>query len=258
MKKTPRVLIFSGYGLNCEDETKIAFELAGAKADIIHINDLVAQPALLKQYDIAVLPGGFSYGDHLGSGKAYALKLKHHLAKPLQDFIKRDTLLIGICNGFQILTSAGILPGTLLPNSSARYIDRWVDLRAAGKSPWLAGVTKLSLPIAHGEGRYYVTKDELKKIKEAEAIALTYTKGDICTFQNLSSNPNGAMEDIAGVLAYNGRVLGLMPHPERAISFFQLPDWTYRAEKVKREGHIPQEEGPGLVLFKNAVRYFNR
>jgi phosphoribosylformylglycinamidine synthase len=256
MNNKPRALIFSGYGLNCEEETKCAFLQAGGEADIVHINDLIKNPSLLKKYQVVALPGGFSYGDHLGSGRAYALKLNNHLGDELRKFIERDTLLIGICNGFQILTGIGILPGSLLPNSSARYIDRWVDLKVEGESPWLTGIQTLSLPIAHGEGRYYVTPDELKKLKKENAIAVSYIKGDICTFQDLPANPNGALENIAGVLGYNGRVLGLMPHPERGISFFQLPHWTYVQEDMKRKGFTPEEEGPGLALFKNAVRYF--
>jgi phosphoribosylformylglycinamidine synthase subunit PurQ / glutaminase len=256
MKKRPQALIFSGYGLNCEEETKFAFEKAGADAHIVHINDLIDQPSLLKRHDIVALPGGFSYGDHLGSGRAYGLKLNNHLHDALRSFIERDTLLIGICNGFQILTSAGLLPGTLLPNATARYSDRWVDLKVVGESPWLTGLETLSLPIAHGEGRYYVTQEELRALQQKKAIALSYTKGEICAFQNLPANPNGALADTAGVLGHNGRVLGLMPHPERAISFFQLPHWTFLKEDMKRKGLTPQEEGPGLALFRNAVRYF--
>ncbi len=258
-KKTtakPRALIFAGYGLNCEEETKFAFEKAGGAADIWHINDVIENPAVLKKYEILAFPGGFSYGDDLGSGRAYALKLRNHLQESIQQFVERDTLVIGICNGFQILTGTDILPGSLLQNTSARYVDRWVDLKVEGNSPWLTGIEKLSVPIAHGEGRYYVTNAELKKLQKDNAIAFTYTKGEICKFQDLPANPNGALADIAGVLGYDGRVLGLMPHPERAVSFFQLPHWTYLQEEMKRKGRKPQEEGPGLALFRNAVRYF--
>ena len=131
-KSKPLVLIFSGYGLNTEDETKIAFEMAGASADIVHINDIIARPAILKQVQIVVFPGGFSYGDDTGSGKAYANRVKQHLGEALEKFLARDTLAIGICNGFQIITNAGILPGALIANDSARYICRWVDLEVEG------------------------------------------------------------------------------------------------------------------------------
>ena len=153
MKKKPKVMVMSGYGLNCEEETAFAFEKAGAEADIVHINDLIKKPKMLSKYQILAFPGGFSYGDDTGSGKAYALKFKNHLAKELKEFLSRDTLLIGICNGFQIVTNLGILPGALTYNKNPVYMDRWVDLKAAGKSPWLAGIEKISLPIAHGEGR---------------------------------------------------------------------------------------------------------
>ncbi len=257
MKHHPRAIILSGYGLNCEEETKHAFEAAGGEADIVHLNDLIEKPTLLARYEIAALPGGFSYGDHLGSGRAYGLKLSNHLQSALHAFTKRDTLMLGICNGFQILTRIGILPGTLLPNASARYIDRWVDLKVEGNSPWLTGMDRLSLPIAHGEGNYYVTPATLKRLQKQKSIAFSYTQGEIGEFQNLPANPNGALADIAGVLGAGGRVLGLMPHPERALSFFQLPHWTYVNEAMKRKGIVPQETGPGLALFKNAIRYFS-
>lgn len=247
MKTTkPKVIILSGYGLNCEEETKFAFEKAGAKekirADIVHINDLIAKPKMLSQYQILVFPGGFSYGDDTGSGKAYANKFKNHLSKELEEFLSRDTLAMGICNGFQIMTNLGILPGALTYNKNGQYVDRWIDLIALGNSPWLKGIKKISLPIAHGEGKYVVEKDI--KIE----IAFKYVKGPICKFQNLEKNPNGSDYDIAGVLAYNGRVLGLMPHPERGMFSHQSPLW-YKNKKV-------QKEGAGLMIFKNAINYF--
>lgn len=252
----PRVIIFSGYGLNTEDETKIAFEMAGASADIVHINDIISRPAILKQAQIVVFPGGFSYGDDTGSGKAYGNRVKHHLGKELEEFLSRDTLLAGICNGFQIITSAGILPGALIANDSARYICRWVDLEVSGNSPWLAGIKTLSIPIAHGEGKYYAPKETLAKLKSENALALQYFGGETSKYLNLPANPNGSLEDIAGITGYNGRVLGLMPHPERAVRFTQLPHWTYLKEKYIRNGQELPTEGPGLQIFRNAVNYF--
>jgi len=126
--KKPKAIILSGYGLNCEEETRFAFEKAGGKADIVHINDLIAKPKMLYEYQIMAFPGGFSYGDDTGSGKAYANKLKNHLAKEIEEFLSRDTLMIGICNGFQIMTNLNILPGALTYNKNAQYINRWVDL----------------------------------------------------------------------------------------------------------------------------------
>jgi len=248
MKKKPKIIIMSGYGLNCEEETKFAFDWAGGDANIVHINDLIASPKMLQKYDILVFPGGFAYGDDTGSGKAYANKFKNHLMKELKEFLSRDTLTIGICNGFQIATNLGILPGGLAWNKRGRYIDRWVDLKATGKSPWLSGIKKLSVPIAHGEGRYVISAAEYKKMRASGQVAFVYTNGDICEFQNLEKNPNGSDYDIAGVLAYNGRVLGLMPHPERAMFARQSPLWY-----INKKG---PKEGAGLQIFKNAIKYF--
>ena len=254
--KKPRVIVFSGYGLNCEAETKAAFEFAGASADIIHINDLIARPAALKEAQILAFPGGFSFGDDTGSGKAYGNRLREHLGSQLDKFFERDTLAIGMCNGFQILTSAGILPGALLANDTPRYLTRWVDLEVTGTSPWLSGIKRISLPIAHGEGKYYAPKETLAALKKENAVAVRYVEGELSKYFDLPANPNGSLEDIAGVTAYNGRVLGLMPHPERAVRFTQLPHWTYLKEKYLRDGVPIPSGGPGLQFFENAVRYF--
>ena len=251
--KKPKVIIMSGYGLNCEEETKFAFETAGGMADIVHINDLIADPKILLEYQILVFPGGFSYGDDTGSGKAYANKFKNHLSKELKEFLSRDTLIIGICNGFQIITNLGILPGALTHNKNAQYIDHWVDLKVEGKSPWLSNLKKISLPIAHGEGRYLITAKEYKEMQKNKQIAFIYTKGEICEFQNLEANPNGSNYDIAGILGYNGRVLGMMPHPERAQFFHHSPLWQSKKNKIKKTN-----EGAGIIIFKNAINYFKK
>lgn len=255
-KLKPRALILSGYGLNCEADTKFAFELAGGEADIVHINDLIANPKLLKKYQILAVPGGFSYGDDTGSGKAYASKLMNHLKDEIHEFFERDTLGIGICNGFQIITNAGLVPGALTHNEGARYIDRWVDLKVTGESPWTKGITTISLPIAHGEGKYILDEKSLDTLEKEKSIAFTYVKGAMCDYQNLSANPNGAMRNIAGVLSHSGRILGMMPHPERAIAFTHRPDWPLLAELLKREGMLLPKEGMGLKIFKNGVEYF--
>lgn len=262
----PHVIIFSGYGLNTENETKAVFEQVGARADIVHINDLIANPSRLEQAQVAVVPGGFSYGDDTGSGKAYGNRLKGHLHDALQRFLERDTLMLGICNGFQIVTSAGIVPGALLTNDpppqdggragNTRYTCRWVDLEAVGESPWLKGISRISVPIAHGEGKYYAPPETLTRLKQEHAIAFTYVEGETAKQFGLPYNPNGALEDIAGVTAYGGRVLGMMPHPERAVRFTQLPHWTLLREEYVRSGKKLPNEGPGLQIFKNAVEYF--
>jgi len=255
--KKPKILVFSGYGLNCEEETKYAFELAGGIADIVHINDLIDGVKKIKNYDILAFPGGFSFGDDTGSGKAYANKVRNHLWEDISDHIKKNKLIIGICNGFQILTNLGILPGALTYNDSARYMDRWVDIKiVSNKSPWLKGIDVLSLPIAHGEGKYFIEQDGLEKLKTEDSIAVKYTDGEICAYQNLSKNPNGALEDIAGVLSLSGNVLGMMPHPERALFMHQLPNFQYLKEKSKRDGSKLPKYGPGFQIFKNAIDYF--
>ncbi|MEK9160780.1 MAG: phosphoribosylformylglycinamidine synthase subunit PurQ [Patescibacteria group bacterium] len=252
----PRVLIFSGYGLNCEEEAKIAFEESGAVADIVHLEDVIASPKMLKNYQIAVFPGGFSYGDDAGSGKAYGKRVSHHLKDELQKFLSRDTLMAGICNGFQIVTSAGILPGALIANDSARFSCRWVDLEVVGESPWLTGIKMLSVPIGHGEGKYYNSEKALDLLESKGQVALKYVKGKMSTCFDLPANPNGALRDIAGITGYEGRVLGLMPHPERGSFFTQLPHWTYLREKYEREGKKAPKHAEGIEVFRNAVKYF--
>lgn len=253
----PHVIIFSGFGLNTEDETKAAFESVGATADIIHLNDIIANPSVLDTAQILVFGGGFSYGDDTGAGKAYGNRVKHHLGEAIEKFLARDTLLLGICNGFQIITNAGILPGALIANEVPRYSARWVDLEVKNSSPWLKGMKRISVPIAHGEGQYFAPPETLEALKKEDGIALTYVGGDTAKFFDLPANPNGSMENIAGITARNGRVLGLMPHPERAVRFTQLPHWTWLKEQYVRGGLPLPVEGPGLQLFRNAVEYFH-
>ena len=262
--KKPHVIIFSGYGLNTEDETKTAFELAGATADIIHINDLIAKPAVLNKAQILVVPGGFSYGDDTGAGKAYGNRVKQHLGKEIEKFLARDTLMIGICNGFQIITNAGFVQGALITNDSARYSCRWVDLEVTGESPWLKGIKTMSVPIAHGEGKYFAPPELLKQLNDVRPtrsnmearIALRYVEGETAKYFDLPANPNGSLANIAGVTSPNGRCLGLMPHPERAVRWTQLPHWTNLREEYARSGKPLPKGGPGLQIFKNAVNYF--
>lgn len=254
----PKALIMSGYGLNCEEETKYAFELAGGIADIVHINDLIGGEKKLNSYQIVVFPGGFSYGDDTGSGNAFANKIKNHLGEKVNAFIYKDHLVLGICNGFQILAHLGLLPVpfALTHNDSARYTVRWVDLKVENNSPWLRGITTISLPIAHGEGKLFAEKDVLSTLNKKNMIALRYVEGEICKYQMLTANPNGSLENIAGITDESGKLFGLMPHPERALFFTHLPHWTYLKEKLMREGKKVPEEGPGLALFRNAIQYF--
>ncbi len=265
--KKPNVLILSGYGLNTESETKFAFEKARAVADIIHINDVIENPKILSLYQIMVFPGGFAYGDDTGSGNAYASKLKNHLWSEIDHFAHTDHLIIGICNGFQILVSLGLVPAlggkygekqvALLANESTRYTVRWCDVEVINDSPWLAGIKTLPVPIAHGEGRFYADPKTLGEMKKKNLIALRYCEGEMYDFRHLPVNPTGTLENIAGITDESGRLFGMMPHPERAILFTQLPDFPNRKEHMMREGKPIPEEGPGMQIFRNAVHYFS-
>ncbi len=176
-------------------------------------------------------------------------------------------MVIGICNGFQVMVNLGLFPAfngkygerevALTYNQSARYLVRWVDLEVKNNSPWLKGIKRISLPIAHGEGKFFAYPDILKRLAEENLIALKYVKGEICHYQNLKLNPNGSLRNIAGITDSSGRLLGLMPHPERAIFFTHLPHWPLLKEEYKRLGKKNPKFGPGLQLFKNAVRYFS-
>ncbi len=262
----PKVLVFSGYGLNSEEETAYGFGLAGASADIVHINDIVDGKYKLDNYQILSFPGGFAYGDDTGAGNAYANKIKNHLWDAVSKFVQKDKLIIGICNGCQIVNNLGLVPAfskeyavkqvALTNNDSARFLTRWVDLRVISSSPWLIGIETLSLPIAHGEGKFFTSDENFKKLQENNQIALQYEKGDMSTYLDLPANPNGSVGDIAGITDETGRILGLMPHPERGMFFNQLPNWQLEKEKLNRMGKKLPTEGPGLQIFKNAVQYF--
>jgi phosphoribosylformylglycinamidine synthase subunit PurQ / glutaminase len=262
----PNVLIFSGYGFNSEEETQFAFEQAGATAQTVHINDIIDGQVRFDQFQILAFPGGFSYGDDTGSGNAFANKLRNHLWEDVQKFVQQDKLIIGICNGFQVLVNLGLLPAfdgnygvrevALLNNQTARLVTRWTDMVVAAKTPWLDGITHLSAPIAHGEGKFYASEKTLQELKQKNLIALRYVQGETCEYASLPANPNGSTDNIAGIIDESGKVLGLMPHPERGMFFTQRPDFGYLKEKYKREGKPLPEFIDGIKIFQNAVKYF--
>lgn len=262
----PKVLVFSGYGLNSEEETAFGFELAGASADIAHINDVVNGRYKMDDYQILSFPGGFAYGDDTGAGNAYANKIRNHLWEKISKFVQKDKLVIGICNGCQIIHNLGLVPGfsqnygprqvALLNNDSARFTTRWVDLKVVSKTPWLVGIESLSLPIAHGEGKFFTNQESLKKLHKNKQVALRYIKGEMSSYLDLPANPNGSIDDIAGITDETGKILGLMPHPERGMFFVQLPNWPLEKEVLNREKKKIPEKGPGLQIFQNAVQYF--
>lgn len=264
----PRTLVLSGYGLNCEEETAFTFARAGAEVTVVHVNDLIDGHESLADFQILAIPGGFSYGDDTGSGNALANRIRNHLWEEIQAFVSRDTLTIGVCNGCQVAVNLGLItaPGqsvgersvALLNNSSLRYQCRWVDLKVSGSaSPWLKGLDRLHVPVAHGEGNFQLDDDAKRAFHAAGMVALRYVNADGTPAGGVfPANPNGSYDDIAGVTDHTGRILALMPHPERAIFFTQRDDWTLKREELRRAGKPIPEEGDGMGIFKNAVAYF--
>jgi len=263
----PKTLVLAAYGINCDEETKFAFERAGAEAELVHVNDLIDGHKKLSDYQILAFPGGFSYGDDTGAGKALANRIENHLREGVRDFISKEGLVIGICNGFQVMTNLGLLPGiegnygerkvALIDNDSSRFDCRWVDLEFNPRSPWTQRLKRMSLPIAHGEGKFYTDSETLRKLHERKLVAATYVSGEICQSELLPANPNGSLDDIACLIDESGRILGLMPHPERAVDFTQLPNWTLLKEQYRRSGREIPNEGPGIKIFRNGVNYFS-
>ncbi|MDE2026339.1 MAG: phosphoribosylformylglycinamidine synthase subunit PurQ [Patescibacteria group bacterium] len=263
----PKALVFAGYGLNSEEETSLAFDMAGGVGEIVHINDVIDGTKNLSDYQIFAIPGGFAYGDDTGAGNAYAQKMKNHLWEKLQKFVSEDKLIIGICNGFQVLVNLGLLPALemkygnrelgLMPNELPRYTVRFVDLRVDNpKSPWLRNIDIFSIPVSNGEGKLFATEENLKKMNKKQQVAVRYIKGPMCEYLNVPASPNGSIDDIAGVTNETGRVLGLMPHPERAMFFTQMPNWQVVKQDLLAQGKALPKYGPGFGIFENAITYF--
>lgn len=265
---TPKTLVITGYGINCEEETAYVFEQAGATADIVHVNDLIDGHKKMKDYQILAIPGGFAYGDDTGAGNALSNRIKNNIDEQVLAFAQEDKLAIGICNGFQMIANLGLVPATndqygkrevaLMWNSTARYECRWVHLKTESKKCiWTRNIDQLYIPVSNGEGNFYAEPEMLKHLKENDQIVLRYTKPNGSPANNeFPHNPSGALEDIAGITDPSGRILGLMPHPERFHTFTNHPEWTRIKETLKREGKPLPKEGEGMKLFKNAVEYF--
>ena len=251
---SPRALILRAPGTNCDHETAHAFERAGAIPRRVHVRAFAEKPSIADDFQILCIPGGFSYGDDIASGRIFALELKMRLGDALAKFRDKGGLVLGICNGFQVLLQTGLLLGdpatgqsraALAHNHSGRFIDRWVPLEAqAHKCLFLRGIeSSFDLPIAHGEGRFVTrSPEDLAALDAAGQLVLRYGRDA----HGRSANPNGAAADVAGVCDETGRVLGMMPHPERFIDATQHPAWNGRLDATAA--------GAGLAIFANAVK----
>ena len=253
----PRAIVLRAPGTNCDEEAAYAFDRAGAVAETWHINQVIASPADLDRFQILTIPGGFSYGDDLGAGRILATRIATTLGESLRRFHDRGGLMLGICNGFQVLVRAGLLPGgsacatTLAANESGRFEDRWVGLLPRpGLSPFVSFSEPIELPVAHGEGRFLMSDPEhLTALESAGQVVLKYTGSDRRPTQDYPANPNGSARAVAGVCDPTGRIFGLMPHPERFIEPWHHPRWTRRDSGLLAEGD-------GLRIFASAVRAF--
>ncbi len=261
----PRVLILRAPGANCDLETEFAFAQAGGRPQRLHVNRLLESPTLLDEFQVLCVPGGFSYGDDVAAGRILANQLRRHLSDCLQRFKADGKLILGICNGFQVLLKSGVLlplqddgavPATLAWNDSGRFEDRWVPLTvSSNQSVFFQGIDSMYLPVAHAEGKFVpANASGLAKLVANQQVVLrygTHPPNDMPTAMSASvaypDNPNGSLADIAGVCDETGRVCGLMPHPERHVDPTHHPQWTRRT---------PQKTGDGMRVFQNAIGYF--
>jgi phosphoribosylformylglycinamidine synthase I len=260
-------LILSGYGINSEMETQEALARAGMGSDIVHINDLIAGRKTLSDYRLLVFPGGFSYGDDTGAGNAYANRVRNNLWDDLKTFLEGDNLVLGICNGFQILANLGLVPAfdkkytrdiALMPNQKGVLECRFVTLIPVADNLWTRGIERMYCPVAHGEGNFFCSKGTLQRLQKQDMIAFQYCHDDLTPAdRKYPANPNGSIMDIAGITSEDGKVLGLMPHPERAMEFTSLYDWPYEKERLRREGKELPSESMNMQLFRNIARYFS-
>jgi phosphoribosylformylglycinamidine synthase len=255
--------MLTGFGINCDYETGFALSMQGVEmeVDACHLNDLVADPSRLDRAHLFVLPGGFSYGDHIASGRVLGNRLKSRVGEAIQKFKRDGKLILGICNGFQVLVKMGLLPGsenggwkqtaTLTRNDSGHFEDRWVHLRVRPDNGcvFLSGIVRLYFPVRHGEGKMVFAEGELARVQSAGFDVLHYADADGAPTSAYPANPNGSEGSVAGLCDQTGRVFGLMPHPEAFLHRTNHPTWT-------RE-ELP-EEGQGVAIFRNAAEFIRR
>lgn len=264
-----RVLVLAGYGLNCDHETAYAFELAGATAVRVHINSLIDRSVDLDAFQIMAFVGGFSWGDDHGAGVIQAVRMKTNLGDDIRRFVDRQNLVLGICNGFQTLVNLGLLPGidgdydsrtvALTANDCGNFRDQWVTLKVNPESPcvFTRNLDVLTLPVRHGEGKFYSEDAVLKRLADDHQIALQYARPDGRPAEGtFPFNPNGSVLDIAGICDPAGRIFGLMPHPEAYNHRTNHPDWIREKEILKRRGEqcVPQTT-VGIRMLQNAVDF---
>jgi phosphoribosylformylglycinamidine synthase len=262
-----KAIIMSGYGINSEMETQEAIARAGMRSDIVHINDLIAGRTTLSDYRLLVFPGGFSYGDDTGAGNAYANRVRNNLWREIEKFLEGDNLVLGICNGFQILANLGLVPAVgknysrriaLMPNRKGVLECRFVTVKPVADTLWTRGIERMYCPVSHGEGNFYCHDETLQLLKKQNMIAFRYCREDLSPAGGeYPYNPNGSLEDIAGITSEDGKVLGLMPHPERAMEFTNLYDWPYQKELLLRSGGDLPAESMNMQFFRNITGYFS-
>jgi phosphoribosylformylglycinamidine synthase len=257
-----QVLVLTGLGLNCEDETAAAFRMVGATPHQVHLLDLLEGKRQLSfdDYQIIAFVGGFAFGDHLGAGFVFANRIRWRLYDQLVEFIGDGGLALGICNGFQTMVRLGLLPGldrdyrtpraTLAPNDRLGYWDCWVRLRADSRSPcvWTRGLDSIDLPSRHGEGKFLADKEVRDRLEDENLVAVRYVDSVGAPTEEWPHNPNGSEGAIAGICDPSGRIFGLMPHPDAFLYPFQHPQWSRR----RYEGTV-DPEGQGLAIFRNGV-----
>lgn len=283
-----KALVLAGFGINCDHETTYAFEKAGAAADRMHINRLIElerRERVLAQYHILAVDGGFAWADDHGAGTLLGLKLRSHLGAQISDFIAAGKLVIGICNGFQALVNMGLLPGfdgdyssrsvALAANECGNFRDDWVHLLVDSqtKCVFTKDIEMIDLPVRHGEGKLYASPEVIQRLNDSGQVALRYARPENTTPRRGSPhvlhqpdylparmafpyNPNGSLDDIAGICDETGRIFGLMPHPEGFHHLTNHPYWTRIVDHHNRwDRPEPEWEGDGLKIFRNAVRF---